>query len=268
MISRFHCHGPIPGPEPPSLEMSPLFSTPSTRETDESLAATGNFCDLPCSRCCRIHSRRGRTGIPRQQPDPGSTTARTECRARGRRGSHVRGGVARPARPGPVGNQPAGGGRAGFLVAWIAVSTGGVHAPIVVFFPVLVFYAGWRFGARGAALATVLACLAMAALAVADVAGWLPLREHRPVLVYLGTQTMALVLAAIAIIWVLRAYQNRIGEARALSRDLATPGRRGRCQPRRPGSRAGRRPRRQLGVPHCRGPCRTLGRNLSPARTA
>jgi signal transduction histidine kinase/ActR/RegA family two-component response regulator len=107
------------------------------------------------------------------------------------------------------------------LLPWIAISTGGVHAPIVALFPVLVFYAGWRFDARGAALAAVLACLAMAALAVADLAGWLPLREHRPILVYLGTQVIALVLAAIAIIWVLRAYQNRIGEAQALSRDLA-----------------------------------------------
>jgi hypothetical protein len=217
MISRFHCHGPVPsGAAQPGYVLA--FLHPLHPRNRRKPGGPGNFCDLPCG-LCRIHSRRG-AGIPRQQPDPGSTTARTECRARGRRGSHVRGGVARPARPGPVGNQPAGGGRAG-PDRLDCGSTGGVHAPIVVFFPVLVFYAGWRFGARGAALAAVLACLAMAALAVADVAGWLPLREHRPVLVYLGTQTMALVLAAIAIIWVLRAYQNRIGEARALSRDLA-----------------------------------------------
>jgi len=107
------------------------------------------------------------------------------------------------------------------LIVWVAVSTGGVHAPIVAFFPVLVFYAGWRFGARGAVLAAAFAGVAMALMAFADLAGWLPAREHRPTLVYLGTQIMAMVLAAIAIVWVLRAYQNRIGEARALSRDLA-----------------------------------------------
>jgi signal transduction histidine kinase/CheY-like chemotaxis protein len=107
------------------------------------------------------------------------------------------------------------------LIVWIAFSTGGVHAPIVAFLPVLVFYAGWRFGARGAALTAVLASAALATLVIADMAGWLSAREQRPALVYLGTQTMAMVLAAIAIIWVLRAYQNRIGEARALSRDLA-----------------------------------------------
>jgi signal transduction histidine kinase len=107
------------------------------------------------------------------------------------------------------------------LIVWIAFSTGGAHAPIVAFFPVLVFYAGWRFGVRGAVLTAVLVSIVLVALAVADLAGWLPLKGHRPILVYLGAELMAMVVAAVAIVWVLRAYQNRIGEARALSRDLA-----------------------------------------------
>ncbi len=107
------------------------------------------------------------------------------------------------------------------LILWIAYSTGGVHAPIMALFPVLVFYAGWRFGTRGAKLTAVLAGTAMIALTVADMADWLPASGHRPILIYLAAQLMAMVLAAIAIVWVLRAYQNRIGEARALSRDLA-----------------------------------------------
>ncbi|MBI5900563.1 MAG: response regulator [Rhodocyclales bacterium] len=107
------------------------------------------------------------------------------------------------------------------LIVWIALGTGGVHAPIIAFFPVLVFYAGWRFGTRGAKLAAALATVAMAAMAAGDMTGWLPDVERRPMLIYLGAQLMTLVLAAIAIVWVLRAYQNRIGEARALSRDLA-----------------------------------------------
>jgi len=61
----------------------------------------------------------------------------------------------------------------------------------------------------------------MTVLTVAEMAGGLPDAEHRPILIYLGTQLMAAILAAIAIVWVLRAYQNRIGEARALSLDLA-----------------------------------------------
>jgi len=206
------------GPESPSLEMSPLFSTSSTRETDESLAAPEISATYLA--VAAIFIAAGAlvflaSSLIRDLQLPGLNAGLVTGAAamfavallaqRGR----VRWATNLLAVAGPV------------LVAWIAFSTGGVHAPIVVFFPVLVFYAGWRFGARGAALAAVLACLAMAALAIADVAGWLPLREHRPILVYLGTQTMALVLAAIAIIWVLRAYQNRIGEARALSRDLA-----------------------------------------------
>lgn len=107
------------------------------------------------------------------------------------------------------------------LIVWIAFSTGGAHAPIVAFFPVLVFYAGWRFGPRGAVLTAVIVSIALVVLALADLAGWLPLHDHRPILVYLGTELMAMVLAAVAIVWVLRAYQNRIGDARALSRDLA-----------------------------------------------
>ncbi|MBI5108313.1 MAG: response regulator [Rhodocyclales bacterium] len=107
------------------------------------------------------------------------------------------------------------------LIVWIALGTGGVHAPIIAFFPVLVFYAGWRFGTRGAKLTAALATVAMAAMAAGDMAGWLPDVERRPMLIYLGAQLMTLVLAAIAIVWVLRAYQNRIGEARGLSRDLA-----------------------------------------------
>jgi signal transduction histidine kinase/CheY-like chemotaxis protein len=107
------------------------------------------------------------------------------------------------------------------LIVWMAIITGGVHAPIVALFPVLVFYAGWRFGARGAMLMAVFVSVAMVALAVAEMAGGLPDSEHRPIPVYVVVQIMAMVLAAIAIIWVLRAYQNRIGEARALSRDLA-----------------------------------------------
>jgi hypothetical protein len=117
--------------------------------------------------------------------------------------------------------QPSGAWPVRLLIFWIAFTTGGAHAPIVAFFPVLIFYTGWRFGARGAIVSAVIVSLAMAVLAVADMMDWLPHREHRPILVYLGTQVMAMVLAAIAIVWVLRAYQNRIGEARALSRDLA-----------------------------------------------
>ena len=47
------------------------------------------------------------------------------------------------------------------LILWIAYSTGGVHAPIMALFPVLVFYAGWRFGTRGAKLTAVLAGTAL-----------------------------------------------------------------------------------------------------------
>jgi signal transduction histidine kinase/ActR/RegA family two-component response regulator len=205
-------------PEPPSLDMSLLFSTPSTRETDESLAAPEISATYLAVSAVFIAAGALvflASSLIRDLQLPGLNAGLVA-------GAAAMFAVALLARRGRVRwatNLLAVAGPG--LIAWIAFSTGGVHAPIVAFFPVLVFYAGWRFGARGAALAAVLACLAMAALAVADVAGWLPLREHRPVLVYLGTQTMALVLAAIAIIWVLRAYQNRIGEARALSRDLA-----------------------------------------------
>ena len=206
------------GPEPPSLDMSPLFSTPSTREADESLAvpeisatylavaaafmAAGALVFLARSLILDLQLPGLNFGLCFGV----ATMAAVGFLARRDR---VRQATNLLAAFGPV------------LIVWIAVSTGGVHAPIVAFFPVLVFYAGWRFGARGAALAAVLASAAMVALALADMAGWLPSREFRPVLVYVGTQVMAMTLAAIAIIWVLRAYQNRIGEARALSRDLA-----------------------------------------------
>jgi signal transduction histidine kinase/ActR/RegA family two-component response regulator len=107
------------------------------------------------------------------------------------------------------------------LLTVIAASTGGVHAPIVVLFPVLVFYVGWRFGMRWALAVAGISSIAMTLLALADAAGLLHSTDFRPVPVYVAVQVMAMGLAAIAISWVLRAHHNRIEEARALSRDLA-----------------------------------------------
>ena len=111
------------------------------------------------------------------------------------------------------------------LITGIAAFTGGARGPVVVCYPLLVVYVGWRFGTSAAIGMAVASAAAIAGLVVAENTQVLPAFAPRGTVTYGLVQTVSIALGTILILWVLRAYQNRVNELRqagdALSRQLA-----------------------------------------------
>jgi PAS domain S-box-containing protein len=96
---------------------------------------------------------------------------------------------------------------------------------VVVCYPLLVVYVGWRFGVTAAIGAAVASVLGIAGLVVMENARLLPAVSLRGTVTYGVVQAVSIALGAILILWVLRAYQNRVNELQqasdAQSRQLA-----------------------------------------------
>ena len=107
------------------------------------------------------------------------------------------------------------------IITGIAAFNGGVRASIVIGYPLLVVYVGWRIGLRAAARTGGLTVAAIAGLALAESLGALPNPRVTPPVMHGLIQTIFVVLAAILIFALVRAYQNRLRELRALGADLA-----------------------------------------------
>jgi diguanylate cyclase (GGDEF)-like protein/PAS domain S-box-containing protein len=106
------------------------------------------------------------------------------------------------------------------VMTGIAVFAGGVRAPVVIVYPVLILMAGWLLNARVALLLTTLTVLATVGLFLAESWGFLPPPLASPVVIYFGDQILMYLLSAALVVFVLRAYQNRLHELRTASSNL------------------------------------------------
>lgn len=103
----------------------------------------------------------------------------------------------------------------------IAVFTGGVRAPVVVVYPVLILMSGWLIHTRAALLLATISVLTTLSLFLAESWGLLPPPLTSPVSIYAADQILVYLLSAALVVFVLRAYQRRLQELRKTSRDLA-----------------------------------------------
>ena len=106
-------------------------------------------------------------------------------------------------------------------VAGISLFFGGLRGLLVIAYPLLIFTGGWLLGARTAVILAALNVALIVGFVVADRWGWLPAQPPTPALMYGVVQIACVVVALLLIIFLIRAYQNRIDEVRHLGADLA-----------------------------------------------
>ncbi len=106
------------------------------------------------------------------------------------------------------------------VMTGVAVVTGGVHAPVVIVYPLIILMAGWLISSRVAlALAGTTVALTLG-LVLAEARGFLPKPLVPPHSIYAADQIIVYVLSAVLVVFVVRAYQNRLQELRRASNDL------------------------------------------------
>ena len=105
--------------------------------------------------------------------------------------------------------------------AALAIYTGGVKAPVIIAYPVIVIFTGWLIGRRAALATGVVTGATICALMMAEAFNVLPPALPSPPLMQGVLQLVLLVTATALILYLSRAYQNRLHELHRTGRDLA-----------------------------------------------
>ena len=108
---------------------------------------------------------------------------------------------------------------------WLTVTgmvlfTGGVRAPAVIAYPVIIVVLGWLISARAAIWACVATVLATFGFIVAESAGWLPAPFPSSASMYAGDQIIVHVLAAMLSVALVRTHRRRLKELRRAGQEL------------------------------------------------
>jgi signal transduction histidine kinase/ActR/RegA family two-component response regulator len=101
----------------------------------------------------------------------------------------------------------------------ICIFASGVRTPIVIVYPVLIIYAGWRLGMKAAGGVAGLVLLTVAGLGLAESLGVLQPRPTAPAF-YVLVQAMGFAIAFAVVAGAVRAQEWRIAEVEALGREL------------------------------------------------
>jgi len=108
------------------------------------------------------------------------------------------------------------------LVATIASAFhGGVRAPVVIVFPLMVCLFGWMIGRPAALAASAFSIVATVGFVAADTAGWLPTAPPSPAALHGVVQISLIVLATLIITVLVDIYRSRLAELKQQSTDLA-----------------------------------------------
>ena len=107
------------------------------------------------------------------------------------------------------------------VVTGIAGFTGGVRAPMMVVYPVLILMIGWMVSRRAAQLVAGLTCAVICGLVVAETWGVLPALQPSPVALYGVVQIILCVLSVGLVGRLVSSYQNRIKDLNKVSAVLA-----------------------------------------------
>jgi diguanylate cyclase (GGDEF)-like protein/PAS domain S-box-containing protein len=103
----------------------------------------------------------------------------------------------------------------------VAIFTGGVRAPIVIIYPMLILMFGWLISSRAALAVTCLSVAVTVGFLLADTHGFLPAPLPSPTALHGIVEVILAVLSFILVGRLVRAYQDRLLELRATGNDLA-----------------------------------------------
>jgi len=106
------------------------------------------------------------------------------------------------------------------VMAGVTIFTGGVRSPVVVVYPAIILLAGWLINTRAAVGLAAISVAVTLALMVAETWGQLPAAEFTPSSIYAADQIVVYILSAALVVFVLRAYQDRLQQLRSASSDL------------------------------------------------
>jgi PAS domain S-box-containing protein len=98
------------------------------------------------------------------------------------------------------------------IVTGICIFNGGVRTAIVIVYPLLIMYVGWRVSLTAAKAVTALNVVTIFGFVLAESWGFLPKAPPTPAVMYGVIQILALALASILIVSLVRAYQSRLRE--------------------------------------------------------
>ncbi|MDO8448325.1 MAG: sensor domain-containing diguanylate cyclase [Rhodoferax sp.] len=101
-----------------------------------------------------------------------------------------------------------------------AVFTGGVQAPAVIAYPVIILMTGWLISSRAALVVTGLTVTATLGLVWAEARGFLPMPVPSPAAIHGGEQVVVYIASGILAFFLVRVYRRRLEELHKLSRDL------------------------------------------------
>ena len=110
-------------------------------------------------------------------------------------------------------------GGAWMVVTIICVFAAGVRTPVVIIYPVLIIYTGWRLGMKAGIVFAGLAFLSLVGLGLAEAAGILLPRPTAPIL-YVVIQSVGFVVALVLVDGVVRGQERRIAAVEKLGREL------------------------------------------------
>ena len=98
------------------------------------------------------------------------------------------------------------------VITAIAIFAGGVRAPVVIVYPMLILMTGWMINGRTAAFLAAITVAATVAMFLAESQGFLPSQLGSPLALYTADQILVYLVSAVLVIFVLRAYQQRLQE--------------------------------------------------------
>lgn len=106
------------------------------------------------------------------------------------------------------------------VVTGIALFTDGVHAPVIIAYPLIILMIGWLISPRAAARVAALTVALTLAMMYAKTHGFLPDPVFTPSAMHGIDQTIVYVLSAVLIAILVRAYKSRLRELSAIGQDL------------------------------------------------
>ena len=113
--------------------------------------------------------------------------------------------------------------------AWIAatataVFTGGVRAPVVMAYPIIILSAAWLVSTRAALILAALTLAATLGLVAAESSAWLPRSFPSSAVMYAGDQSVIYILSTVLAVYLVRIHQHRIDVLNKVGQALSQRG--------------------------------------------
>jgi len=107
------------------------------------------------------------------------------------------------------------------IVTGVSAFSGGVRAPLVVAYPLIVMLIGWMVSRRAAVATAALTVVMIVGLVLLELWDFLPYSSPAPPVLHGVVQASLVVLATLTAVFLVRAYEKRLMDRGSVSRDLA-----------------------------------------------